>query len=196
MRRRFVAHMGLLAVVVSAGIFASGCPGGAQPVFFLDKTLETAIRLELGRPLGFLTQADLLNLERLDLRGLNIQYIGELQYATNMTWLDLDTNNVADITALGYLTNLETLVLDSNEVFDIDPLRNLLGLRALSLFDNQIADIAALVTAAEVPGGWAERPGVNVVLDSRHLSDQAINVDIPRLQTLGVNVVLAVPEGD
>jgi Leucine-rich repeat (LRR) protein len=75
------------------------------------------------------------------------------------------------------------LNLDSNEITDITPLSGLLNLRELSLFNNQVADIKALVTNVEA-GGALE----SVVLDARTLSDEAVNVDIPVLESYGVQV--------
>jgi Leucine-rich repeat (LRR) protein len=85
-------------------------------------------------------------------------------------------------------STLVYLNLDSNEITDITPLSGLLNLKELSLFDNQVADIKALVTNREA-GGALE----SVIVDGTTLSAEAINIDIPLLESYGVNVSLAEP---
>lgn len=196
MRTVFRTRVTVLGMLLAMSVALVGCPGQGDIVIFKDSALEAAVRAELGQPLGFLSGAALRQLTRLDARGRGVRNLSGLEYATELEWLDLDTNRISDVTPLGNLLRLKMLNLDSNEVFDISPLQGLLELRSLSLFNNQVADISALVANAEVPGGWGERPGVQVVLDYNTLSDKALNVDVPRLRTLGVNVVLAQPAGN
>jgi Leucine-rich repeat (LRR) protein len=179
--------LGLAALVV-------GCP---RPVFFQDKALESAIRAEIGKPFGLLTDADLLGLRELDARGLGIRDLSGIEFCMNLAWLDLDTNEISDLNSLEQLGRPESpfdsplvyLNLDNNEVTDITPLAGLLNLRAVSLFANQVANIDALVTNAQA-GGLG--PGDSVILDSRTLSDKALNVDVPMLTSYGVEVSLVV----
>lgn len=57
--RRYFWGM-LLALVMVCG---TGCP--PDYVFFADDALESAIRAEIGKPLGFLTAGDLWTFSRL-----------------------------------------------------------------------------------------------------------------------------------
>jgi len=183
----------LLALVMVCG---TGCP--PDYVFFADDALESAIRAEIGKPLGFLTAGDLLDVFTLDARNLNIRYLNGLERCTNLEWVDLSGNQIADLRVFEDLRNpldpLESPVvylnLNSNEITDITPLAGMLNLSGVLLFDNQVADLGPLVTNAEL-GGLGE--GDYVVVDFNTLNEEALNVDIPTLQGFGVNVTQAVP---
>lgn len=180
---------GLLTVLALSTV---GCPATDEIVIFDDPALEHAVRDELGQPFGFLTRQGLLNLQTLDAKGLGISDLSGLEYCENLVWLDLDTNSISDLTPLTNLVNLMSLNLDSNEVFDIAPLAGLLNLDSLSLFDNQVGDIHALVTNA-MNGGLGA--GDQVILEYETLSVTALDVDVPELESRGVNVVLATAAG-
>ena len=183
-----------LVLLVSVLVSVVGCP---RLVFIRDDALEKAIRAEIGKPLGFLTEADLAEVVELDARSLGIRDISGIEYCKNLAWLDLDTNQISNLRPLEQLGRPESpfesplvyLNLDSNVVTDIIPLAGLLNLKQLSLFNNQVSDIGPLVTNVEA-GGALE----SVILDSRTLSEEAINVDIPILVSYGVEVTGAVPQ--
>lgn len=190
-------RLALVGVVIAIAASTAGCP---KYVIFPDKALESAIRAEVGKPFGLLTEDDLLQVRELDARQLNIRDLSGIEYCTNLAWLDLDTNGIADIRSLEQLGRPESpfdsplvyLNLDSNEVTDISPLAGLLNLQGVSLFDNQVADIGPLVTNAQ-NGGLG--PGDYVILDSATLNEEALNVDIPLLESFGVNVIAVAPSG-
>lgn len=194
LHRRF----GTFALALVVGLVLVGCP---NVVYFTDRALESAVRAELHKPFGPLTQQDLLSVVTLDARNLGIRDLSGIEYCKNLAWLDLDTNSVSNLKPLEQLGRPESpfdspltyLNLDSNQITDILPLAGLLNLRQLSLFDNQVADIQALVTNAE-NGGLG--PGDSVILDAATLNERAINVDIPTLLAFGVNVTAAVEAGD
>lgn len=185
-------------LLVFVAVFAAGCP---TLVFLPDKALESAIRAEIGKPFGILTEADLLQVYELDGRNLGIRDLSGLELCRNLAWLDLDTNKINNLRPLEQLGRPEDpfdsplvyLNLDDNEISDIQPLSGLLNLQMVSLFNNQVADIGALVTNAENGGLGA---GDSVVLDANTLNDKALNVDIPTLESYGVNVSLVVPQGE
>ena len=191
-----LSGVALLGSLVGLAFVLAGCPEGIDlsnldPVYFKDSALEAAVRDQLGNPLGILTKGDVLQLRGLDARGLGIRNLAGIENCTNLTWLDIDTNEISDLSPLANLLNITTLNADSNEIFDLAPLVGLINLDALSLFDNQVSDIQPLVTNA-VNGGLG--PGDYVNLDERHLSERAVQIDIPILETNhGVNVVVVVP---
>jgi hypothetical protein len=182
----------LLVLLACVIVFAGGC----LLVFLPDEGLETAVRATLSKPLGLLTAADLAKITELDARNYGIRSLSGIEYCKNLSWLDLDTNRISNLKPLEQLGRPEspfdsTLVylnLDNNEITDITPLSGLLNLKELSLFDNQVADIGALVTNVEA-GGALE----SVIVDGTTLSAEAINIDIPLLESYGVNVSLAEP---
>lgn len=182
--------MGLVLAVFS------GCPAS---VFIPDRALDSAIRAELHKPFGMLTEADLLEVQALDARDLNIRDLSGIEHCFNLQWLDLRSNSISNLKPLEQLGRPESpfdsplvyLNLNSNLVSDITPLIGLMNLRTLMLFDNQIADIQALVTNAQY-GGLSE--GDVVVLDYNHLSTDSLTVDIPLLESYGVRVLEAIPD--
>lgn len=169
-------------------ILTTACPSPRDTVFIRDPNLETAIRRELGQPLGLLGRADLERLVNLDAAGLGIRDISGLEYCTNLAWLDLDTNDVSDLTPLSNLSNLRTLILDSNSIFDIEPLASLVNLKQVSLFDNQVADIRPLVATA------TNEVLELVILDANTLGARAAE-DIATLESLDVEVLLVTEAG-
>lgn len=186
----------LFLMAACLAVLTAGCPG--DTVFVRDAALDSAIRAEISKPFGMLTRADMLGLQTLDARNLGIRDLSGLEYCSNLRWLDLDTNQISDLTPLEQLGRPEDpfssplvyLNLDDNEISDIGPLAGLLNLQGLSLFNNQIADISPLVTNA-VNGGLGE--GDYVILDMGTLDEEAVNVDLPTLQSLGVRVYAVVP---
>jgi Leucine-rich repeat (LRR) protein len=188
MKRHVMHRATAVALVAVCTVLVTGCPLVGNMVYFKDSALESAVRASIFKPLGPLTEADMLLVTNLDARGLGIRNLSGLEYCLNLTRLDLDTNEISDITPLTNLVKLKVLVLDSNQIFDISPLAGLRELDMLSLFDNQVADIQALITNAG-NGGLSE--GDVLVLDVRHLGEEALQVQVPVLQnTYGVNVYL------
>lgn len=128
---RRIVLPGMLAVLVVA---LSGCPlvgGGA--VFIRDAALDSAIRAELGKPLGILSQADLLNVTELDASGLNIATLDGIEGCRNLTVLDLRNNNVRVISSLENLVNLRVLDLGNNNVAQITAISGLFLLEEVTL---------------------------------------------------------------
>jgi hypothetical protein len=183
-----------MILVVGMTFSLVGCPLVA---FFPDKGLENAIRAQLGKPLGLITGLDLWSIRELDARNRSIRDLSGIEDCLNLAWLDLDTNKISNLGPLEQLgrpsdpskSPLVYLNLDANEVTDITPLAGLLNLKQLSLFNNQVADITPLVTLVQA-GGALE----SVVLDAKTLNDRAINVDIPLLESYGVQVTAAIPQ--
>ncbi len=191
MKLNRVRYLALLALVV---VCVVGCP---RLVSITDDGLEKAIRNEINKPLGFLTEDDLAKVLQLDARSYGIRNLSGIEYCKNLAWLDLDTNEISNLKLLEQLGRPENpfdsplvyLNLDSNQITDITALSGLLNLKQLSLFNNQVSDIGALVTNVEA-GGALE----SLIVDANTLSENAINVEIPLLVSYGVVVTEAVPQ--
>ncbi|MCX8093268.1 MAG: protein phosphatase 1 regulatory subunit 42 [Candidatus Goldbacteria bacterium] len=152
---------------------------------FPDSNLENIIRQAIGKPSGDIYASDLAGLTSLDASSSNITNITGLQCCTNLQSLDLSYNNISDINALSGLSNLQSLYLSSNNISDINALSGLTNLQWLNLSSNYISDITALVTNCD-KGGLGS--GDFLYLNNNPLSSQAINTDIPFLQSKGVNI--------
>jgi hypothetical protein len=143
----------VLAVIVT---LTAGCPGD-PPVAVRDANLEAAIRVQIGQPFGFLTRSSLARLTTLDVRGLNIQTLEGLQFATNLRFLDASNNNISDISPLAGLGDtLETLDLENNDIFDITALRGLVFLRYLNICGNRITSLGPLAINATAGAGTGD----------------------------------------
>lgn len=194
-----VRRLFLPGVLAGIGIACTGCPvAGGGAAFFADGALESAVRAELGKPLGFLSQADLLDVTEIDAAGLNIQTLDGIQGCRNLTVLDLRDNNVRSITPLQGLVNLRVLDLGNNNVAQISAISGLFLLEELTLHGEfmQIIDWSPL-SANATNGGLGA--GDIVVLPSNTTLDDEGNVldywesDFQTLVNLGVNVLFEEP---
>ena len=89
-----------------------------------DSVIEEAIRIELKKPEGKITQADYLNLKE-----LSIYRVGR---------------PVKDITLVGELTNLEQLEFAGGDISDPAPLAKLTKLRSLQVYNCGLKDFSTL----------------------------------------------------
>ena len=104
---------------------------------------------------------------------------------TSLPWLMLGNNQISDLSPLSGLTSLTRLWLNLNQISDIGPLSGLTSLGYLELSLNQISDIGPLVTNSDNGGLGSYN---SVYLSYNPLSAQAINVDVPYLESKGVIV--------
>lgn len=147
---------------------------------FADANLALAVRAALlvagQEPLS---EAQLLGLVELDVRGRGISSLAGLERCANLreltlwdnrvsdlaplaglrdlVYLDLDQNLISDLTPLAGLARLEVLYLSFNAVRDVTPLGNLASLRTLGIFGNEISDVgplATLVGLRQLDIGW------------------------------------------
>ena len=183
---------GLLAGV---GIAMTGCPiGGGGTAFFADKALESAVRLELGKPLGILSAADLLDVTEIDATGLNVQTLNGIEGCRNLTVLDLHDNSVRSISPLENLVNLRVLNLSNNEITQISAVSGLFLLEELNLAGPAMEIVDWSPLAANATNGGLGADDV-VVLPAGTTLDAEGNVldywldDFQTLVNLGVDVL-------
>ena len=126
-----------------------------RPVDFGSPLLEQAVRLELDRPGGRITRADLEQVRRLAVVGREMVDEGRqfryrlCAYVDDIPQNDAPRGDICDLSLLSEIPNLTTLSLCRQEITDITPLSGL-PLRALYLADNHIADLAPLETLPEL----------------------------------------------
>lgn len=198
MKKNFVSKIGIPVLAICVALLMAACPclDGVQLV--PDAALRHAIQVELQKPLGCLTEADLQSVHSLYAQGVGINSIDGLEYCVNLTELDLSDNNIADIGPLNSLSNQSTgyplhyLDLSGNIVENIQPLAGLLGLDYLDLSGNVIAEWDDL-TANVTNGGFDE--GGTVIADvSVEFGDGSLNpsfeVTLNALLLKNVNVLI------
>ena len=137
---------------------------------FPDPILREAVRNEIGKPFGFITQSDLEHMANLMIWGNDkpLTRLEGMEKCTGLKWLALGGNfNQVDITPLSNLPNLEylqisfyyslgditllsnlsqltELKLHYNAITDISPISNLVNLNMLNISSNSIEDISPL----------------------------------------------------
>lgn len=190
-----VRRLLLPGVLAGVGLAMSGCPvAGGGAAFFADRALESAVRAELGKPLGFLSQADLLDVTEVDASNLNVQTLDGIEGCRNLTVLDLRNNQVRSISPLENLVNLRVLDLGENNVAQITALSGLFLLEELNLSGPAMEIIDWSPLSANATNGGLGAGDV-VVLPSATTLDGDGNVldywqgDFQTLVNLGVNVL-------
>jgi internalin A len=100
-----------------------------------EKTIEEAVREELGKPSGDLTDHDLRKLKNLNLESLGIENIESLSCYTSLEYLNLDDNWITNLSPLSKLINLESLSLMRSLAgqTDLSPLAHLANLEDLTI---------------------------------------------------------------
>lgn len=194
MIKQIVRRLLLPGVLAGVVIAMSGCPLAGGAAFFSDPALDSAVRAALGKPLGFLSQADLLDVTEIDGSGLNIETLDGIEGCRNLTVLDLRENSIRSITPLENLVNLRVLDLGGNNVAQISAVSGLFLLEELNLSGPamEIFDWSPLSANASNGGLGA---GDVVKLPSTTTLDEDGNVldywqsDFQTLVNLGVNII-------
>src|SRR5690349_5602350 len=105
----------------------------AQEVSIPDPGLNAAIRDTLGKPIGPLTQPDLLSLTNLNASRRNVSSIVGLEAARNLVSLDLQINLLTNFSLPSQLTNLITLDVSVNPLTNFFLPNGLTNLASLTL---------------------------------------------------------------
>jgi hypothetical protein len=126
-----------------------------------DANLEKAIRDALNKPIGIISETDMLGLMYLNAQAKNISNLYGLEYATNLQNLHLNNNQISDISPLAGLINLTMLDLFGNQVSDISPLVGLNNLQTLELRYNNLDIIPGSPTMNNIQSLIGK--GVNVI---------------------------------
>lgn len=123
----------LIAVVVSAG---------AQEVSIPDPGLNAVIRETLQKPVGPLTQQDLLSLTNLDASNRTIGSAAGLEAARNLISLNLFNNHLTNFALPGGFRNLAVLDLGFNSIAQCSLPDDLTNLNTLFLEGNALTNFA------------------------------------------------------
>jgi formylglycine-generating enzyme required for sulfatase activity len=136
-------------------------PAMAQGVSVPDPGLNAAIREALQKPIGPLTEQDLLTLTNLNARNRNVGSIVGLEAARNLVSLNLEINQVSNLAPLSTLTNLGTLNLSVN------PLTNFFLPNGLTNLISLTIESAGLTNLTLPPGLTRLN---NLDLENNHLA--------------------------
>ena len=183
----------LAVLVAGSGLLLAGCPD--KLVFIDDAGLEAAVRREIGKPFGFLSRADMLDLFELDARDLQIRDIEGLQFALNLDFLDLSNNTkpavgIGNISQIMRLTSLKFLDISNNDVTDILPIAGLRNLKELVIRGNLVFNIEPIVTNASFGVLRQVTLSLEPLLDENDEILPAVAEHLVQLENLGVAVTL------
>ncbi|MCH4890777.1 leucine-rich repeat domain-containing protein [Acidaminobacter sp. JC074] len=113
-------------------------------VYFSDGNLDAAVRKQVGKSQGVLTDRDLKSIRTLKAEDSNIESLEGIQLLENLIELDLSSNKIVDIRPLEDLKSLQVLKLKDNLVEDITSLIYLDQLSIADLSFNKITTVEAL----------------------------------------------------
>lgn len=127
------------------GLLFLGC-GNQQPSEKKIIPIEEAIRIELKKPEGELTQADYQNVKKLMINSVgrpvkDITLVGEL---TNLELLAFAGGDISDPTPLAKLTKLRSLEVSDCGLKDFSSLTGMDALEELTASSNQVSDLSSL----------------------------------------------------
>jgi hypothetical protein len=173
-------------------------------VVFPDSDLEAAIRRMIFKPSGDIHKIDLMALVFLEANGAGVMDLTGLEHCTNLVVIYMGGNSVSDLTPISglwrlrdiqftgnnisvispvaSLMNLEVLVFRSNPLADISILSDLTNLHKLDLAQSGLSDIGPLVSNSGLAAGDT------VYLENNPLSQEALDIQIPTLESRGVFV--------
>ena len=134
-----------------------GCKYKSPTVEIADPILEKAIRKELGKQEGELTQADLEKVTILDLRSNQLTEMKGLEKLSHLTSLDLGGNQLTEVPkGLEKLTKLNRLWLHKSMLTNVKGLEKLAQLEKLNLYNNpaltkaQIAELQEALPKCQI----------------------------------------------
>ena len=149
----FVILMLVFVGVASAQVALNPDPIGVVEI--PDPNLESTIREALELPDSTaITQQEMLRLEKLNAKGVEIENITGLEYATNLKSLVLPVNNIQDITPVKGLVKLESLTLRNNPITDLTPLANLTNLTYINIGGVKASNITPLANLTKLQQAW------------------------------------------
>jgi len=107
--------------------------------------IETAIRKQIKKPEGVLTNLNFGKVRELDLRRYELKNVHGLKKLTKLVNLHLGHNQVTDVTDLENLMYLSELSLSCNNLTEIpNGLERITQLKVLYLDDNELTDVKGL----------------------------------------------------
>ena len=122
-----------------------GCKYKSPTVEIADPILEKAIRKELGKQEGELTQADLEKVTILDLRSNQLTEMKGLEKLSQLEVLYLGDNQLTNVKGLEKLSHLTSLDLGGNQLTEVPKeLEKLAKLKELWLHENMLTKLEGL----------------------------------------------------
>ena len=133
------------SLLILAVVMLVGCKYKSPTVEIADPILEKAIRKELGKQEGELTQADLEKVTILDLRSNQLTEMKGLEKLSQLEVLYLGNNQLTNVKGLEKLSHLTSLDLGGNQLTKVPKeLEKLTKLKELWLHENMLTNLKGL----------------------------------------------------
>jgi formylglycine-generating enzyme required for sulfatase activity len=152
-------------------------PLRAQEVTIPDLALNTAVRDALGKPVGPITQQDMLGLTGLSAIFRGITNVQGLEFAQNLVALDLQDNRITNVNAITNLTKLVILDLSENRFPQLTLPAGMTNLTTLRLEFGALTNITFPVGLTKL---------ASLRLGSNQLPSLALPADMTNLNILSV----------
>ena len=152
-KRKNLIYIGVALAVCVVGMIIGVCIGSSsQGIYhFKEPLIEEAVRLNLERPDGKLTEEDLKNVTDIYMIG-NMVYASEEEYEAGLLqWYDsgrADIGDVSELSDLEAMPNLKVVKMAGEDIADITDLKELQALEVVDFQQNHIQDIDALANKA------------------------------------------------
>lgn len=117
---------------------------------FKDKNLENAVRKQIGKQTGDLSQSDLDSITKLVAVDQDIKDLSGIENLTNLNEIFLGGNPITNIDPLGKLTKLDNVNLTGCQIDNISPLVSNTNMRFLFLSSNNVVDISPLLKLTNI----------------------------------------------
>lgn len=114
-------------------------------VYFEDANLDHAIRAQLDKLEGVVTQKELKRITSLSVSNNGITSLGGIELLENLVELDVSYNDLSDLEDLKGLDHLKILKAAHNEIKDVSTLKYLYDLNILDLSDNLLTNVDDLL---------------------------------------------------
>ena len=139
------------SLLILAVVMLVGCKYKSPTVEIADPILEKAIRKELGKQEGELTQADLEKVTILDLRSNQLTEMKGLEKLSQLEVLYLGDNQLTNVKGLEKLSHLTSLDLGGNQLTEVPKgLEKLTKLNRLWLHKNTLTNGKGLEKLAQL----------------------------------------------
>jgi len=147
-------------------------------------TNVTELYLQNNQLSGIYPLGPLQKIAKIDLDSNQIDDFASLSGMMGMTKLSINANELDDLNPISVMIHLEILLAADNDISSLTPLKSLMSLRIVDLRNNRIEDLGPLL---ENPYLGA---GAEIRLSGNPLSQDAVDSQVPELQSRGVKIVL------
>ena len=114
-------------------------------VYFNDPQLDLAVKDQLNKSSGVLTDKNLKSIKNLQAKGYDISRLEGIELLENLVSIDISQNQISDLSPLQEIADLTIIKASDNMIEELQPLVYLKNLEILDLKNNQISNVGPLL---------------------------------------------------